>query len=338
LISTPSLEATSYITTTGPLTALSVTASTSVNCVSLNVSGTATANTKTAASGQELQLRSNASGTTNIRCFTSGIVAVNSILTNHIGTQLLILCPAANRDLALQRDTGTQFLDAIRVNRASGDITISNNTTCSGQLFVTGTKFLQTTSRGVLMGTESNGNASIEIITDTNGIAYIDFSQVNTDFKGRILYNNSTDTMTFHIAGSTTARMTLNSTGYSAAGTKSFDIPNEHKGGNWRLRHRCIEAAKALNVYRLQLTLPAGETRQALPAYHSWLNTNYQVWISAYKHFGIGWGDVEAVDGVMQLVVNVNQAGQYNILIVADRDDQVAVDEFNQYGVEYEGA
>ena len=172
---------------------------------------------------------------------------------------------------------------------------------------------------------------------------------MGSDFRGRFLYRDSANRFEWSTGGSSTVRMQLDASGnmqttgnilaggtLSSNGTKSFDISNAHRGGSWRLRHRCIEAEKALNVYRFQQTLSAGETRQALPAYHTWLNANFQVWVSAYKHFGMGWGDVEEVDGVVYLVANVNQAGQYNILVVADRNDQVAIDEYNEYGVEYE--
>ena len=34
--------------------------------------------------------------------------------------------------------------------------------------------------------------------------------------------------------------------------------------------------------------------------------------------------------------MNVNTDGNYNILVIADRKDQVAVDEYNEFGVEYQ--
>jgi hypothetical protein len=45
---------------------------------------------------------------------------------------------------------------------------------------------------------------------------------------------------------------------------------------------------------------------------------------------------VQLIDDTMQLMLNVNTDGDYNILVVADRKDSVAVDEYNAFGVEYQ--
>ena len=79
--------------------------------------------------------------------------------------------------------------------------------------------------------------------------------------------------MTFHSSGVTTARMTVQANGTvnipTLTGTsKSFDIPHEQKGGNWRLRHRVVEGEKAQNIYRYSLNLAVGETTQTLPEYN----------------------------------------------------------------------
>ena len=147
--------------------------------------------------------------------------------------------------------------------------------------------------------------------------------------------------MTFHVAANTTARMTFQANGTvnipTLTGTsKSFDVPHEQKGGAWRLRHRVVEGEKAQNIYRYSLDLPVGETQQTLPEYNRFLNTNYQVFITPKGHFGIGYGDVLVDETEIKLVINVNQAGMYNVMVVTDRNDPGAVDEYNTYGVEYE--
>ena len=91
--------------------------------------GTLTANVISSASGQELSIRSSAAKTTNIRRFTNGNVAVASFLTNHIGTQNLILRPSAGRDLVCQIDTGSAFNDCLRINRSTGAVTVSTAAT-----------------------------------------------------------------------------------------------------------------------------------------------------------------------------------------------------------------
>ena len=87
--------------------------------------------------------------------------------------------------------------------------------------------------------------------------------------------------MTFHSSANTTARMTIQANGTvnipTLTGTsKSFDLPHEQKGGNWRLRRHVVEGEKAHNLYKYSLNLSVGETVQVLPE-HRFLNIHYQV-------------------------------------------------------------
>ena len=137
---------------------------------------------------------------------------------------------------------------------------------------MTGFKASSATAKGVLIGVESSGNAAIEIISDAGKISYLDFSTPLTDTKGRIMYDNSLNTMTFYTNASLTVRMTIQSNGTvnvpTLTGTsKSFDIPHVQKGGAWRLRHRVVEGEKAQNLYRYSLDLTVGETSMTLPEY-----------------------------------------------------------------------
>ena len=84
------------------------------------------------------------------------------------------------------------------------------------------------------------------------------------------------------------------------------------------------------------MDLGVGETRQTLPEHNRFLNANYQVFITPKGHFGIGYGDVVVTETEINLVLNVNEAGMYNVMVVTDRNDPGAVDEFNAFGVEYE--
>ena len=78
---------------------------------------------------------------------------------------------------------------------------------------MTGNKGVLLGSSGVLIGKEATGNCSIEIVSNTGGISYIDFSVPNSDFQGRILFNNSSNVMTFHSSANTAARMTIQANG-----------------------------------------------------------------------------------------------------------------------------
>ena len=120
----------------------------------------------------------------------------------------------------------------------------------------------------------------------------------------------------------------------ASASVKSFDIPNEGKGGCWRLRHRVLESPQAGVVYHFKLDCQVGETTLELPDYYSWLATDPIVHVTPFRHFGVGWGDVDAAG--QALTVTVNQAGSYRVTLFATRNDAGSREEFDEFGTEYE--
>ena len=54
--------------------------------------------------------------------------------------------------------------------------------------------------------------------------------------------------------------------------------------------------------------------------------------VPPYRCFGSAWAETE--DGV-SLHVHANLPGTYNIMVVGTRMDKAAIDECNEYGVEY---
>ena len=120
----------------------------------------------------------------------------------------------------------------------------------------------------------------------------------------------------------------------ASASVKSFDIPNEGKGGCWRLRHRVLESPQAGVVYHFKLECQAGENALDLPEYYSWLGIDPIVHVTPFRHFGIGWGDMDAEGRV--LTVTVNQPGSYRVTLFATRNDAGSRAEFEEFGCEYE--
>jgi hypothetical protein len=90
----------------------------------------------------------------------------------------------------------------------------------------------------------------------------------------------------------------------SSAGAKSFDIPNEGKGGCWRLRHRVLESPQAGVVYHFKLECQVGENALELPEYYAWLGIDPIVHVTPFRHFGIGWGDVDAEGRVLTITAS----------------------------------
>ena len=119
----------------------------------------------------------------------------------------------------------------------------------------------------------------------------------------------------------------------SASGTKPFCIVHPTKPG-YRLRHRCLESPKALNAYRFTLACVLGKNTFDLPGYFEALNTEASVIASAADCFGQAFGSC-STNGSNTLTLYCSCAGSYNVLVVADRNDQAAIDEFSQYGVEF---
>ena len=117
---------------------------------------------------------------------------------------------------------------------------------------------------------------------------------------------------------------------FTCNGTKAFDIPHPTMVGH-RLRHRCIESDRAINVYRHKLTCFSGKNTFPLPVW--WvINTEAMAWVSPYRHRGQGWADVEDNN----LIVDASRAGVYLVWLTGIRSDSMATEEFEQYGVEYE--
>lgn len=139
---------------------------------------------------------------------------------------------------------------------------------------------------------------------------------------GNVFYGNSWNTGNLTIY----ENLTVN-------GVKNFDIPHPTQEGH-RLRHRCIESDRALNVYRQKLQCTRGLNRFPLPSYFQGINEDPMIWVNPYRHRGSGWADVEDDE----LLVDVTTAGLYNIMLTGVRCDATAKAEFEQYGVEYEAS
>jgi hypothetical protein len=119
---------------------------------------------------------------------------------------------------------------------------------------------------------------------------------------------------------------------FGASGTKTFDIPHPTKDG-YRLRHRCIESPEARLIYESQYDCALGENTFPLPSFFIGIaNKDVKCYVSPFKCFGIAWG--ETLDGII-LNVHTNLAGTYNIMVVGTRMDELALKEWDEFGVEY---
>jgi hypothetical protein len=122
-------------------------------------------------------------------------------------------------------------------------------------------------------------------------------------------------------------------------GSGSFDIPHPDpvkKEQGYRLRHCFVESpTRGDNIYRYEIDITSTSTpyRLSLPDYFHHLNEDPQLWMNPKNFFGQGYGmfdpDLKYVD------LFVNQAGVYNIMIIATRKDEIAREFFDKDGIEY---
>ena len=115
-------------------------------------------------------------------------------------------------------------------------------------------------------------------------------------------------------------------------GSGSFDINYVPGGPKARLRHYFCESPNpGGTLYKYQLELEKGVNAFDLPHWFDWLNEEAYVYVSPFRHYGAAWGEV--VGNVCE--IHCRTAGKFNVLIMGQRKDPVAMEDFNKYGVEY---
>jgi len=133
--------------------------------------------------------------------------------------------------------------------------------------------------------------------------------------------------------GNATVDGNLTCFGTLSKGSGFFDIkhpdPVKREQG-YRLRHAFVETnTRGDNFYRYTVTTENLKACIELPDYYKHLNENSQVFISPVDTFGVGRGKV--VDDI-HVDIDVNTEGTYNVLVIATRKDQLAIDAFEGTG------
>lgn len=125
--------------------------------------------------------------------------------------------------------------------------------------------------------------------------------------------------------------------GTLSKGGGSFDIEHPDpvkKEQGYRLRHCFVEApTRGDNIYRYVVQTSNKQGTISLPDYFKHLNENAQVWVSAKSVLGYGKGTVR--EDLTAADILVSEDGEYNVLIIGTRKDQLMVDFFDSKGVEY---
>ena len=107
---------------------------------------------------------------------------------------------------------------------ASASLTMNNstltiNSIACGAISCTGstTQPTQPTVAGVYIRLDSAAAGGMEICCSAS--AYIDFTTINSDFRGRLIYTHSDNSFNWQVGGTTAVAMNLISTGLSVTGT-----------------------------------------------------------------------------------------------------------------------
>ena len=106
---------------------------------------------------------------------------------------------------------------------STGNITTNGTITASGSINgkhgpFTGTgQPLAPTAAGVYFGLDTAAAAGIEICSSS--MQFIDFTIPSSDYKGRMIYNNTDSSFNWFVGGPATTKMTLNPTALYLGGT-----------------------------------------------------------------------------------------------------------------------
>lgn len=127
-------------------------------------------------------------------------------------------------------------------------------------------------------------------------------------------------------------------TGSISKGSGTFDIPYPEESmadEGYRLRHSFVESpTRGDNIYRYSVSVSDGRAVLELPEYFQFLNENPQVWVSPDGHFGRAYGDV--TEDLTTLEIYADEDGEYNVLLIGTRKDEVAKEGFDEKGVIYQ--
>ena len=207
--------------------------------------------------------------------------------------------------------------------------------------------YLNVTAKGKILNTNSGNNMtfatnSVERMRiDSGGALMIGSTSSDGVYKLKVIgptfFSAAISGPTSIATSGAVNAATLTTTGAVTCGSlqsglpKNFDIVHPTKDG-YRLRHRCLEGPLAYLFYHYQFEGVEGLNAFPLPDYVDALNKDVLIYVSSFKHFGVGRG--ESV-GNNTLNKCCNASGFYNIQVVGTRDDPLMENVYETEPVEY---
>jgi hypothetical protein len=225
----------------------------------------------------------------------------------------------------------------------SGIFSGNSNTICNGASHIIGGGFNNTINTGVFSigNTISGGSGNricdaVGITAQCNTIAGGECNSILGSTNGFIGGNYNTICHTFSsavgIGRTSSATCTLYVNALSkTSGTFSIPHPDPSKTSAYNLNHSFVESPTAGdNIYRFKVNVVNGVGIIELPSYYKFLNGNDQVFVNPKGHFGIAYGEVNEAQTQIQITANAD--GEYNVLLIGTRKDELGVKGWN--GVE----
>lgn len=209
----------------------------------------------------------------------------------------------------------------------SGDLSLNNGLSLGGQLAVRGDVSL-------------NGNVYAKTLASTdnsNKVATTAFVQSVSLISSTYYTTDVSMTARLYVGGDVSMASNLSVAGTLSKGGGSFDIkhPDPSKPAGSRLRHCFVESpTRGDNIYRYRVEAVDLSATLMLPSYYKFLNEDTQILVTPIDCFGSGFGTLGADGETISIRASVD--GQYNVIIIGTRKDQMMIDFFdNNGGVEY---
>ena len=228
-------------------------------------------------------------------------------------------------------DNSVEFGSNLTVNGTiTGMTNIFTKDEVNGQIFILmdeiATKQPISSMSSYYSKTQTDSAITTALVQMANSVAsLVTAINVNSHSDGNVKLNISNNN--FKVKNNLVCEGNINCLGTVFSSIKNFLIPHPTKGGNWKLKHSCLESVGVPVFYKYShRDFVAGDNYIDLPEWYDKLvvpNTSF-VMTQSHGHVGLSYGDI--VDGKIR--VTTNTAGVYHVILHAETDYEAGPDEF----------
>jgi len=263
-----------------------------------------------------------------------------------VGGALIVNSACQFISMNIYGSTDTQSID-------TGVLTVYGGTSIRKNLFV---------GANLSVGNITPSTVYISNITTSAGSGNMLRMQANTNSANFIM--NSDGSLQINTSGTATQSMQLNGThldinfstpsgatnsgalvvtgGVGVGGNLNIGGTISKTGGSflithpdpakkdWKLRHCFVETnTRGDNIYRYKVNIQNNKGSIQLPTYFKYLNENPQVWVNGNNLGNYGVGNID--ENLDECIVEVNNDGVYNVLIIGTRKDEIMKEYWDEF-------